>query len=267
MNTLKNKTALVTGASSGIGKQIAKKLAQAGSSLILVARSGSALHQLAIELSNDWATTCHVITEDLSNPDCGTRIYKQVHAMNLHVDILINNAGFGTYGAFESIPAQSEQDEIAVNISALVALTHAFIPDMLSNGSGSILNIASTASFQPCAFLAVYAATKAFVLSFSEALWAEYQGRGIHVAALCPPAVDTDFIRKLGDDSVIKTSVFSKTITAEHVAIQAIKALVSSKPTHIIGFKNWLMTNLLRFVPRSLIARAGAYMLRSPNKR
>jgi len=262
MKTFKNKTALVTGASSGIGKEIAEKLAEEGCHLILVARSESTLNQLASALSQKHRVMTDVISVDLSTPDCASRIYDEVMARNLHVDILINNAGFGTYGSFETISAQTEQDEIAVNISALVGLTHAFVPGMLSKRSGAVLNIASTAAFQPGAFLAVYAATKAFVLSFSEALWGEYQGRGIHVAALCPPAVETGFIAKLGDDNVKSTSVFAKTISAEHVAVEAMKALRSDKPTHIIGFKNWLMANSLRFAPRSLVAKAGAMMLK-----
>lgn len=262
MNTFKNKTALVTGASSGIGKEIAKKLAEAGCKLILVARSEPVLNQLALELNKKHRAPAHVFVADLSKPNCATLLFEQVTALNLHVDILVNNAGFGTYGPFETIHSQAEQDEIAVNISALVGLTHAFIPGMLSKGSGSVLNIASVAAFQPVAFLAVYAATKAFVLSFSEALWAEYQDRGLHVAALCPPAVDTVFIDKLGDASVKNTSVFSKTISAEHVALEAMKVLNSAKPTHIIGFKNWLLVNSLRFVPRSLVAKTGAAMLR-----
>ena len=262
MDTFKNKTALVTGASSGIGKEIAKKLAQEGCKLILVARSEAALNKLASEINTQYGTTTHVFIADLSKPDCGARLFEQLNASNLHVDILVNNAGFGTYGPFETISAQTEQDEIAVNISALVQLTHTFIPGMLNKGSGSVLNIASTAAFQPVPFLAVYAATKAFVLSFSEALWGEYQGRGIHIAALCPPAVATGFIDKLNDDSVKNTSVFSKTISAEHVALEAIKALRSAKPTHIIGFKNWLLANSTRLAPRSLVAKAGADALR-----
>lgn len=262
MNTFTNKTALVTGASSGIGKEIAKKLAEAGCNLILIARTESALNQLALDLNKKYGIKAHVMTADLAKPSCAPRLFEQVSALNLHVDILVNNAGFGTYGPFETIDPQAEQDEVSVNISALIGLTHAFIPGMLSKGSGSVLNIASTASFQPGPFLAVYAATKAFVLSFSEALWGEYRGRGIHVAALCPPAVETGFIDKLGDDSVKSTPVFSKTISAEHVAVEAIKALTSAQPTHIIGLKNWLMANSLRFAPRSLVARAGADLLR-----
>ncbi len=262
MMTFKNKTALVTGASSGIGKAIAEKLAAAGCDLILVARNEAALQKLATTLQNQYGNIVLVIAADLTHPQCAPNIYQQIVSKNRRVDILINNAGFGTYGPFESIPAQKEQDEIAVNISALVSLTHAFIPGMLSRHSGKVLNIASTAAFQPVGFLSVYAATKAFVLSFSEALWAEYQGRGIHVAALCPPAVNTGFIDKLGDQAITKTSTFANTITPEAVAVAALKALSSSQPTHIVGLKNWLMAHSVRLAPRSLVARSAANKLR-----
>ncbi|MEI6531266.1 MAG: SDR family oxidoreductase [Chlamydiota bacterium] len=267
MDKFKNKLALVTGASSGIGKEIAHKLAAEGCHLILVARRNLVLIQLASQLQSQFGIRCEVISADLAAAECVALIVEQVNTLNLQVDILVNNAGFGTYGLFETISPSSEQDEIAVNIAALVGLTHAFIPGMLKRGSGSVLNIASTAAFQPVAFLAVYAATKAFVLSFSEALWGEYQGRGIHVVALCPPAVDTEFASKLGNNSIKRTSSFSKPITAEHVAAQAIQVLKRAGPSYIIGFKNWLMANSLRFAPRSLVARASAALLRPSSQK
>jgi uncharacterized protein len=267
VNALQNKTALVTGASSGIGKEIARKFGAQGCNLILVARSEKSLNELAEELTSKYRIICNVICADLTLTDSVPQIVAQINRFNLHVDILINNAGLGTYGPFETIAPQLERDQIAVNISAVVGLTHAFIPGMLKKGAGSILNIASTASFQPCPYLAVYAATKAFVLSFSEALWAEYKGRGILVTALCPPAVDTSFIKKLGDDSVTKTSVFSKMITPEVVAKEALKALNRSNPSQIIGIKNWLMANSIRLAPRSVVAALGVNMLRPPSQK
>jgi short-subunit dehydrogenase len=262
MTEFKNKTALVTGASIGIGREIAIKLAQAGSDLILVARTENALNALAKELQTQFGTNCLVITSDLSKADCAKNIHDLVQANNLQVDILINNAGFGTYGPFETIPPQAEQDEIAVNVSALVALTHAFIPGMLAKGSGAVLNIASVASFQPGPFFAVYCATKAFVLSFSEALWVEYRQRGVHVAALCPPAVETAFFDRLGQKIDLKKPAFAKPITAEYVAQCAMNALRSKAPTHIIGLKNKLMANSVRFTPRSVVAKISGLILK-----
>jgi len=261
MQSLKNKTALVTGASAGIGASIARKLAEAGAHLVLVARSESELFRLAGELTDAYGSMCTVIPADLSLPDCAVKVQHAIESQNLQIDILVNNAGFGTYGPFETLAAEAERREIAVNIDAVVALTHAFIPGMLARKSGAVLNIASTAAFQPAPYMAVYAATKAFVLSFSEALWAEFHGRGVHVAALCPGPVDTGFIDKLGDASIRQTSVFSKTVKPEYVAEMALKALQSSSPTHIVGFKNWLLANSIRFVPRRVVAKTGAGLL------
>lgn len=262
MHALKRKTALVTGASSGIGEAIARKLASEGVNLVLVARSQDKLRQLAEELTQKYAVQCMVLRVDLSAPNCGQIVLEQVKETGISVDILVNNAGFGTYGAFESIAPEHEQSEIAVNIAALVDFTHAFLPGMLLRGSGNILNVASTAAFQPVPYMAVYGASKAFVLSFSEALWAEYRDRGIHVAALCPSAVDTGFIDQLGNESVRKTAVFSSTLKPELVAIHAMKAIRGKAPTHIVGIKNWLMVQSVRFAPRRLVVRKSAGMMR-----
>ena len=273
MDNLNNRTALVTGASSGIGEAIARKLAAAGAHLVLVARSESALSRLAVELKEAYGSRCTVITADLSTTGGPVEVQREIELKNIEIDILVNNAGFGTYGPFETLAAETERREIAVNISALVGLTHAFIPGMLERRSGAVLNIASTAAFQPAPYMAVYAATKScvfsfccvfvvFVLSFSEALWAEFQGRGVHVAALCPGPVDTGFIDKLGDASIRQTSVFSKTVKPEQVAEKALEALQSPNPTHIVGFKNWLLANSVRLAPRRVVAKAGAGLLR-----
>ena len=264
MQVLNGKTALVTGASSGIGAAIAKELAAQGVHLILVARSRDKLEQLADELSKSYAVRCIAVAADLSSPNCGSNLLAQVKAMDIDVDILVNNAGYGTFGRFDSIAPEHEQAEIAVNIAAVVDLAHAFLPEMLLRGSGTILNTASTAAFQPVPYMAVYAASKAFVLSFSEALWAEYRDQGIHVVALCPSAVDTGFIDQLGDESVRKTATFSSTLLPEQVAIHAMKAIHGKGPTHITGFKSWLMAQSVRFAPRSLVARSSADMMRPP---
>ena len=265
MNSFKHKTALVTGASSGIGEAIARKLAEAGASLVLVARSEQALSLLAAELSISFGTRCHVIVLDLSLADSVVQIQQEVESEQIQIDILINNAGFGTYGQFETISAETEQKEISLNVAAVVGLTHAFIGGMLERRSGAILNVASIAAFQPVPYMAVYAATKAFVLSFSEALWAEFKGRGVHVAALCPGPVDTAFIDKLGDPSIRKTSIFSQTVQPSYVADMALKALCNENSTHIIGFKNWLSANSIRFAPRSLVAKMAAALLKPSN--
>jgi short-subunit dehydrogenase len=262
--TMNGKTALITGASSGIGAAIAIRLAAEGARLVLVARSEDKLQALASLIGERHGVRPTVITADLSRPDCATTLAGRVRAEGIEVDILINNAGFGTHGAFEDLPAAGDQEQIAVNIAAVVALSHAFLPGMLARGHGAILNTASTAAFQPAPYMAVYGATKAFVLSFSEALWAEYRGRGIQVAALCPGAVDTGFIDKLGSATVRQTAVFARTLDVQVVAEHAVMALKSRSPTHIVGLKNWLMAQSVRFSPRSLVSLMGAAMMRPP---
>ncbi|MBU6270030.1 MAG: SDR family oxidoreductase [Betaproteobacteria bacterium] len=259
---MNGQTALITGASSGIGAAIAAELAARGTQLILVARSENALNQLADTLAARHGQRPVVIAADLAETGCGARLLQAVQARGLTVDILVNNAGFGTYGAFEALEPEIEQAQIAVNIAAVVDLCHAFIPGMLARGRGRVLNIASTAAFQPGPYLAVYAATKAFVLSFSEALWAEYRGRGVHVAALCPGAVDTGFIDKLGDPGVRKTAVFSRTLDVATVARGAIAALAGSAPSRVVGLRNWALAQAPRVSPRAMVAKMGAGMMR-----
>ncbi len=265
MAQLKGKTALITGASSGIGKAIASRLGAEGVNLVLVARSQATLVQLADALSRQYGVSATAVVLDLSQPNCGAHLHSQLQSKGVVVDILVNNAGLGTYGPFETRSPEVEQEEIAVNVSAVVSLTHAFLPSMLERKTGVVLNLASTAAFQPVPYMAVYAATKAFVLSFSEALWAECRGKGVHVVALCPGAVETQFIDKLGDASVRQTSVFSQTIQATEVAEQALRAIQGRAPNRIIGVKNWLMANSVRFGPRSMVASSGEKMLRPAN--
>ncbi len=267
MRTLKGKTALVTGASSGIGEAIARRLAQDGANLVLVARSEAKLRALAAALSGDHGIRAAVVLADLIQPGSGEAIRRDTDAQGITVDVLVNNAGFGTYGAFEDIEPGREQDEVAVNVAALVGLTHAFLPPMLLRGDGAVLNVASTAAFQPGPYMAVYAATKAFVLSFSEALWAECRGRGVHVVALCPGAVETPFFAALGDDRARQAPALSRMARVEDVAEGAMRALRGNRPTWIVGGRNWLMAQSVRFVPRSITARMGAGLLRPPRVR
>ncbi len=267
MRTLKGKTALVTGASSGIGEAIARRLAQDGANVVLVARSEAKLRALADALSMEHGIRAAVVVADLVKPGSGAAVRRDADAQEIAVDVLVNNAGFGTYGPFEEIEPGREQDEVAVNVAALVDLTHAFLPPMLRRGHGAILNVASTSAFQPGPYMAVYAATKAFVVSFSEALWAEYRGRGVHVVALCPGAVETPFFAALGDDRAREAPALSRMARAEDVAEAAMRALCGNRPTRIVGGRNWLMAQSVRFVPRSVVARIGAGMLRPPRPR
>ena len=265
--TLKGRTALVTGASSGIGEAIARRLAKDGANLVLVARSEGKLQALAEALSKDHGIRAAVVVADLIKPDSGAIVRRATDAQGINVEVLVNNAGFGTYGPFEKIEPGREQDEIALNVAALVDMTHAFLPPMLSRGQGAILNVASTAAFQPGPYMAVYAATKAFALSFSEALWAECRDRGVHVVALCPGAVETPFFAALGDDRARQAPALSRMTRAEDVAEEAIRALYGHRPTRIVGLRNWFMAQSVRFVPRGDVAKIGARMLRPQRPR
>ncbi len=167
----------------GIGAAFAHALASSGANLILVARSQDKPSTLASELADKHHIRAEVLSADLSRPGAGHALFEAVQQRGLSVDILINNAGFGTRGPFENFDAEREQQEVMLNIAAVVDLTHSFLPAMSARRSGSIINVASTAGFQPWPYMAVYGASKAFVLSFSEALWAEYCGKGVRVLA------------------------------------------------------------------------------------
>ena len=186
MKSFKGATVLVTGASSGIGEAFAYNLANRGANLILTARSEDKLRQIAKELSERHEIQVHVFPGDLSLLDMPQRLWDDVQSASLSVDVLINNAGFGKCGPFLEYDYQSHQDMLNLNIKALVGLTHLFLPSMLEKGDGGVINVASTAAFQPIPYLATYSATKAFVLGFSESLWGEYHEHGLTVLALCP---------------------------------------------------------------------------------
>lgn len=249
MNYVGN-TALITGASSGIGQAFARALAQKGMNLVLVARSENKLQLLASELHHQHDITATIIPADLSVEKAGWYVYEQTQELNLPVDLLINNAGFSTNGKFETIALVQEHQQVMLNVVSIVDLTHAFIPNMLKKGEGAIVNVGSTASFYPLAYQAVYAASKAFVLSFSEALWAEYQGKGIKVLALCPGATDTEFFQAMGRDVKLKKHSPQKVVRLALVALEHNRHYV------IPGFRNNVESRFLpRLLPRALVAK------------
>ncbi|MEM8545515.1 MAG: SDR family oxidoreductase [Cyanobacteria bacterium P01_H01_bin.119] len=244
------KTALITGASSGIGAEFAQALARLGMNLILVARSADKLQALSQDLQQHYGIQADSISVDLSREHSGRYVYEEVQQRHLSVDMLINNAGFSTHGNFETIPADRDHQQIMLNTVSLVDLTHAFIPNMLSKGEGTIINIGSTTSFYPLPYQAVYGATKAFVLSFSEALWAEYQGKGIKVLAICPGATETAFFDAMG--SHLTTHKHSP----QEVVRIGLSALTQNRHYVVPGFRNTFESNILpRFLPRDVMAR------------
>lgn len=259
---MRQQVAVVTGASSGIGEALAGALAARGTHVVLVARSVERLRALAaqIEAAGGRAT---VMPIDLSTPGAAQRVYDEVERLALGVDTLVNNAGFGFFGTFESEAPAHLGEMLQVNVVALTELARLFAPVLLAR-RGTVLNVASTVAFQPSPYMATYGATKAFVLSLSEALWAEYRGRGLHVAAVCPGPVETPFIDAMGA-GVRSTAVFRSALTVDEVVHTCLRALDGRSPTYVVGLRNWLMTQTNRLSPRALTARVSAFLLAPPS--
>ncbi|MBB6634230.1 SDR family NAD(P)-dependent oxidoreductase [Cohnella thailandensis] len=247
----KNKLALVTGASSGIGKAYAKELASRGCHVVLAARSKDKLDVLARDINRQYGVQAHALACDLSKPNAPRQLAEQLSGLGLSVDILINNAGVGTHGLFEDIEPEREQDEIRLNTASLVDLTHRLLPDMLRRKDGIVVNVASMAAFMPCAYSAVYGATKAFVLSFSEALWAETRGRGVRVLALCPGATETGFFDAVGSQDM---AAGQKLSTPERVVQAGFRGIDQGRSYIIDGRNNYLMAQSIRFFSRRQVA-------------
>lgn len=248
LNNVKGKTAFITGASSGIGEAFAWKLAAAGCHLVLTARSGDKLQQTAAAIREQHKVQVHYYTADLTQRDAPKYLYEQVQQDKLRIDLLVNNAGFGKWAHFLDETAPVYTDMIQVNIDAVVQLTHLFLPAMLERGTGGIINVASTGAFQPCPYIAVYCATKAFVLSFSEALYGEYKDRGITVTAVCPGNTQTAFFAVANANT--QGMPFD---TPARVAEDGLKALLKGKTYNVVGFSNYLQSLSARFFPRRMV--------------
>lgn len=255
-------TALITGASSGIGAAFAATLARAGSDLILVARSEDKLRTLAGELTRETGRNIQVIAADLSKPDCGAKLKKQVEALDMSVDLLINNAGFGTVGRFESQDPGREAEEIRLNCSAVVDLAHAFLPAMLEAKRGAIVNIASSAAFQPMPFMSVYAATKAFVYSFSDGLREEVRNRGVTVVAVCPGPVDTAFFDATGSHHLRSKVPKGTMVTAQQVVNETLAGLEAGSRVVVPGGLMKLSAAAGSAMPRGLMTRMLGRLMR-----
>lgn len=255
-------TTLITGASSGIGGAFARKLAARGHNLLLVARSEDKLVNLCNELGRVKSTHAQYVAMDLSQPDAPARLFAETRKRELDIDFLINNAGFGSMGDFAKLDLTRELNMIDLNVRALVELTQRFVVPMRERQRGAIINVASTAGFQAVPFMATYAATKAFVLSFSEALWEENRPHGVKVMALCPGSTDTNFFTA----SQMARPPARVSQTSEDVVEIALRALKRGKSSVISGWTNFLMIESERFVPRSLVLRTAGSMLRSHTK-
>ena len=252
-------TALITGASGGIGLELAKLFAKDGYDLILVARNEEKLLQVAVELGSSHNIRASVCAVDLSKADGPSKLYAMTQDLKLNVDVLVNNAGFGQFGHYEELDAQGELEQIQLNVMSLTQLTKLFLKPMIARQQGRILNVASTAGFQPGPLMSVYYATKAYVISYSMALANELRPKGIFVTCLCPGPTLTNFQSRAS----MKESMllrFSR-MQAEQVAEVGYKAILKGKPLVIVGVFNWLLTQSTRFFPRTWVTSISRKLL------
>jgi short-subunit dehydrogenase len=245
-------TALITGASGGIGLELARVFAEQGYALVLVARNRSRLEEIAVELK---PTPVQVLGKDLALVGAAEGIHREIPK----VDVLVNNAGYGVYGRFAETPLDEELGMLQLNMTALVVLTKLYLPAMVASKNGKILNVASTAAFQPGPLMALYYATKAFVLSFSEAIANELEGTGVTVTALCPGPTATGFQArtKLEKSRILK---HMKVMDARTVAEAGYRGLMAGKPVVIPGLLNKVLAQSVRFSPRSLVTKVARKM-------
>jgi uncharacterized protein len=249
---------LITGASSGIGEVFARRLAARGRNVLLVARSEEKLITLCNELGRSNSIRAQYVALDLSLPESPARLFEEAEKRGLSIDLLVNNAGFGSFGDFSKADLARELNMIDLNVKALVELTYRFLQPMRERKQGAIINVASTAAFQGVPFMATYAATKAFVLSFSEALWEENRPFGIKVMALCPGVTETNFFEAArGEKPPARASQ-----TPEEVVETALRGLARGKSHIISGWINRVMTESERLFPRSLVTRMAGRMMR-----
>jgi uncharacterized protein len=250
---------LITGASSGIGEVFARRLAARGRNVLLVARSEDKLITLCNELGRSNSIRAQYVALDLSLPESPAHLFEEAEKRSLSIDLLVNNAGFGSFGDFSKADLARELNMIDLNVKALVELTYRFLLPMRERKQGAIINVASTAAFQAVPFMATYAATKAFVLSFSEALWEENRSYGVKVMALCPGVTETNFFEAArGEKPPARASQ-----TPEEVVETALRGLARGKSHIISGWINRVMTESERLVPRSLVTRMAGRMMRS----
>jgi uncharacterized protein len=253
----RGKWALVTGASSGIGKALAEELAAGGTNLVLTARRQDRLEQLARELSTAHTIRTELFVADLADPHAPGKIYSFTREKGIEIELLINNAGFGGYGEFHRAETQRQVNMVQVNCVAVVHLTRLYLPAMVARRSGGVLILASTASFQGVPYLSTYAATKAFDLLFAEGLAEEMKPHGVRVCALCPGSTESEFHMVAGQEKFKH-----KSETAEKVARTGLRALAAGRSYVISGMGNYLGAHSQRLAPRRLVTRIVAKMFR-----
>ena len=253
MSGANRETVLVTGASSGIGRELAKCFAADGSRLVLTARNTAALQALSDELHRAYHVEATIITADLSLTEAPKNIFTELQGRGVAVDVLVNNAGFGAWGLFAGLPLKRQLEMLQVNITALTELTGLFLPGMIQRQRGGILNVASVAGFLPGPGMAAYYATKACVLSFTEALAEELRGTNLTVTALCPGPTATNFGLVARTDKT--RMVRAARMSAEAVAVRGFKAFRKRRVIAVPGWQNQLLVMLMRCAPRSLVRK------------
>jgi short-subunit dehydrogenase len=251
---------LVTGASSGIGMELARQFAKDGYKLVLLARGRKQLDALAIELQERYKVEAQVLEADLCDPQASVTIVQELERRNLQIDVLVNNAGFGLLGPHATLDIQRQLDMVQVNISSLVHLTRLMLPGMLERNTGGVLNVASTAAFQAGPNMAMYYATKAFVLSYTEALHEEVGGSKLHVSCLCPGPTHTGFVAAAGMEGVGLFKLGAQ--TAEEVARFGYSAFHKNQTIAVSGFKNLVMVVLGKVSPRYVTRKVAQFLNR-----
>jgi len=247
LDTYNDRWALVTGASSGIGREFATRLAGRGMHLIMAARRTEQMNELAQELFTRHGTTSHIVTIDLATPDAGRRLHEEILRLNVDVELVINNAGAGLIRDIETTDPDEVQRMLTLNILTLTDLTYRLLPGMLQRGHGAIINMSSVAAFQPVAFMGAYAASKSFILHFSEALWSEVRSRGVTVMALCPGVTETEFFTLAGAPGWLQKHTSE---TPVRVVRKALKGLEKRRQYLITSWKDYLVTVLVRLTTR-----------------
>jgi hypothetical protein len=249
--------ALVTGASSGIGEVFARQLAERRANLVLAARSKDKLEVLAQELQGRFGTSAEVLARDLSEPGAGAALAAGLGERDVRIDVLINAAGFGAFGQLHEVDPLRSAQQVRLNVTAVTELTCALLPQMRARDRGAIVNVASTAAFQPLPYMAVYGASKAYVLSFTEALWAETRGSGVRVTALCPGATDTAFF-----DTASEHASIGRRMAPEQVVAAAFSALERRRCSVIPGLRNRLLAGAPRLTPRQTVVQISERTMR-----
>ncbi len=255
----KGRYALVTGGSSGIGYEFVKLLAKDGMNLVIVARNETKLTRVKTEIENKYQVKVKILSKDLSDPKVPVEVFSELEKENINIEILVNNAGFGLHGGFSEIDLQKGLEMIQVHVTSLTHLTKLFLRKMLEKKYGKILNVASTAAFQPGPYHSIYFATKSYILHFSEALAGELQGSGVSVTCLCPGPTETPFFKdtKINQRRLTRLNMMD----APQVAKVGYNALKKGKVVVIPGLKNKLLAFLVRIIPRNIVRKIAAWLM------